>query len=137
MVVAGLLVAAADAPRTPQEAEAHVQAVVSKQMQDVGVDTSLFYDLQTVELPRTYGPPGLAVCGTTLDADPRTEAWAMNFVAFFERDGFDWPWTMDDIMYERPDGAGLPAAAALCEGALDSARSRALPEAQATAGTKP
>ena len=136
VVVAGLLAAAADAPGTPQEAVAHARAVVSKQMQDMGVDNSVFHDLQTVELPRTYGPPGLAVCGTALDADPRTQSWAMNFVAFFERGKLGWPWTMDDVMYERTDGAGTPAAADLCVGALNPARSRAVPEAHA-AGTKP
>ena len=137
VVVAGLLAAAADAPRTPQEAEAHAQAVVSKRMRDMGVDTSAFYSLQTVELPRSYGPPGLAVCGATMDADLHTQFWALNFIAFYERDEPAGSWTMEDVVYERTDGEGTSSAADLCEGALDTARNRAVSETQTVAGPKP
>lgn len=136
VAMAGLLAGAADAPRTPQEALAHAQAAVSQQMRDMGVDANVFYGLQTVEMPRTYGPPGLAVCGSTMDADPRPLFWVLNFVAFYEQGESGGSWTMGDIMYERTDGDGT-SSADLCEGALDPARGHATPEEQTAAGRKP
>ena len=130
------LPARADGLHDPAQIEAHAQSAVAVQMLDMGVESVVFQGVHSVALPRADGVPGMAVCGTAedMEGDPDGNAWAMDFIVFYERDGQGQAVLVGSPVFTRVGRPGSPTADGMCEAALATALGRS---GQRAAGLHP